>query len=64
MNKPKAVQGMVYRLTPEVYSQLEEKLLSDVLVNKETTDLQAGYMLGIQKVLKVLRDGFTIARTD
>ena len=49
-----------YRLQKETYQQLENKLLSDVLVNDKTTDLQAGYMLGIQKVLKVLRDGFTI----
>lgn len=49
-----------FRLTPEAYLQLEKQLLSDVIVSDKTTDLQAGYMLGIQKTLKVLRDGFTI----
>lgn len=49
-----------FRLSREAYQQLETKLLSDVIVSDKTTDLQAGYMLGIQKVLKVLRDGFTI----
>lgn len=49
-----------FRLSSDAYVQLENKLLSDVIVSDKTTDLQAGYMLGIQKVLKVLRDGFTI----
>lgn len=53
----------IYRLTPEVYQQLENSLLSDIPVNAQTTEIQAGYMLGIQKALKVLRDGFTIARS-
>lgn len=51
----------IYRLTPEVYTALENKILSNVLVNDKTTEIQAGYMLGIQKVLKELRDGFTVA---
>lgn len=50
----------VYRLNPDVYRDLERKVLSDIYISKETTDIQAGYMLGIQKVLKELRDGFTI----
>lgn len=51
----------VFRLTPAAYQALEKQLLADVLVNDKTSDIQAGYMLGIQKVLKVVRDGFTIA---
>lgn len=49
-----------YRLNFDVYKQLETKVLSDIYVNDKTTDIQAGYMLGIQKVLKEIRDGFTI----
>lgn len=49
-----------FRLSSDAYKQLEQKLLSDVIVTDKTTELQAGYMLGIQKVLKVLRDGFTV----
>lgn len=49
-----------FRLTPEAYRALEKSLLSDIYVNDKTTEAQAGYMLGIQKVLKVVRDGFTI----
>lgn len=51
---------VTFRLSREAYLQLERQMLSDVVVTDKTTDLQAGYMLGIQKVLKVLRDGFTI----
>lgn len=53
-----------WRLSQEQYEVLETKLLSDVIVSEKTTDLQAGYMLGIQKTLKVLRDGFTVQRTN
>jgi len=53
-------QEVNFRLSSEAYKQLEKQLLSDVIVSDKTTDLQAGYMLGIQKVLKVLRDGFTV----
>ena len=49
------------RLTPAVYRDLESKLLHTIPVTKETTEIQAGYMLGIQTVLKVLRDGFTVS---
>jgi len=49
-----------FRLSSDAYKQLEQKLLSDVIVTDKTSELQAGYMLGIQKVLKVLRDGFTV----
>jgi hypothetical protein len=49
----------VIRLTPEVYAQLERQLVP-LHVDNTTTDLQAGYQLGIQKVLRMVRDGFTI----
>lgn len=49
-----------FRLSPDAYIQLEKQILSDVVVSDKTTEIQAGYMLGIQKVLKVIRDGFTI----
>jgi hypothetical protein len=49
-----------FRLTAEAYRALEKSLLSDIYVNDKTTEVQAGYMLGIQKALKEIRDGFTI----
>jgi len=51
---------LIFRLSPEQYQQLERKVLADVVVSDKTTEIQAGYMLGIQKVLRELRVGFTI----
>lgn len=39
------------------YKALEDKLVGPC-VNNNTTDLQAGYMLGVQAVLKLLREGY------
>jgi len=50
----------VFRLDAASYEQLERKILSDVIVSDKTTEIQAGYMLGIQKVLREIRNGFTI----
>ena len=47
------------RLTQHVYEELERKV-GTVVVNQITTDLQAGYMLGVQAVLKELRNGYVI----
>ena len=49
----------VIRLTPDVYDELVRKLIP-LHVDNNTTELQAGYQLGIQKVLTLLRDGYTI----
>lgn len=47
------------RLPQHVYESLEAKMAGPV-VNQVTTDLQAGYMLGVQAVLKELRNGFVV----
>lgn len=47
----------VVRLTPDAYRALEKALPAPV-VDDKTTDLVAGQRLGIQLVLKMLRDGF------
>ena len=51
----------IVRLSPDVYKQLERDLPVP-LVSQTTTELQAGFNLGIQYVLKKLRDGYTIQR--
>jgi hypothetical protein len=49
----------VHRLSQEALMELRKKLpLPDV--SSTTTDLEAGYKLGIQKVLDLLREGFVI----
>lgn len=52
-------EGELYRFNPESIRQLE-KQLNAVHVNASTTDIQAGYMLGVQHVLSLLRNGFTV----
>ena len=49
--------GRVQRLSPQAYNDLENKL-SKPFVQASTTDLQAGFMLGIQYVLNALRTGY------
>lgn len=52
-------EGELYRFNPESIRQLE-KQLPMVTVNGTTTEVQAGYLLGIQHVLSILRQGFTV----
>lgn len=47
------------RLTQDVYLKFEQQLGQPV-VTQATTELQAGYMLGIQHALKLLREGFVV----
>ena len=47
------------RLTREVYEDLERKV-GRVLVTRETTELQAGYQLGVQAVMQMLREGYVV----
>ena len=61
MANPKPTEEVIVRLQPDVYRLLEESLPAPA-VTTTTTDLQAGYALGIQAVLKKLREGFTVPR--
>lgn len=50
---------VVIRLTDEVFRHIESKCPAPV-VTHQTTDLQAGFQLGVQHVLKLLRDGVVV----
>lgn len=50
---------MVVRLSEEQLIALEKKL-TPPMVTTTTTELLAGFTLGQQNVLKILRDGWTI----
>jgi len=50
---------VVVRLRPDMYSDLERKCKT-LAINENTTPLQAGYALGVESVLKLLRVGYTI----
>lgn len=50
----------VVRLDPRQYAELERQMPGPN-VGPNTTDLQAGFALGIQFVLKHLREGYVFA---
>lgn len=47
----------VVRLSPDQYQKLERSLVQPT-VTTQTTELLAGYQLGVQEVLKKLREGY------
>jgi hypothetical protein len=49
----------IIRLTPEVYAQLVKQLPGPLCPK---TDLEAGFLLGVQTVLQKLRDGYVMVR--
>lgn len=59
MENQKSVVQVIARLEYSTYRVLEKKLTPPVVTDR-TTDIQAGYQLGIQAVLKELREGFVV----
>jgi hypothetical protein len=62
MSDPVPVQETVrevYRFTPETLRHLKSKLPRPG-VDATTTDLKAGFLLGIQHVLGMLEEGWTV----
>jgi len=53
------IEQTFIRLDPTQYRELERRLPPPAVTNA-TTELMAGYQLGVQTVLKTLREGFTI----
>jgi len=50
-------------LSQDAYRALERKVINPAaVVDSSTTDVQAGFMLGVQHVLSVLRTGFMSGR--
>lgn len=56
-------QEVVVRLEQAVLNDLRKKVNASALVTSTTTDLQAGFQLGINHVLNVLQEGYTITRS-
>jgi Cu/Ag efflux pump CusA len=61
MANPKPNEEVIIRLQPDVYKQLEDSLPAPV-ISTTTTDQQVSFALGIQYVLKKLREGFVVIR--
>ena len=57
--KPEQKELIVVRLRPDMYNDLERKCKT-LVINEATTPLQAGFALGVESVLRMLRNGYTI----
>lgn len=58
MEQPPKITEVVV-LNKDIYKKLEDQLPAPAPTGT-TTEIQAGYMLGVQYVLKKLREGFVI----
>jgi hypothetical protein len=54
---------VVVRLEQSMLDKLSKTVAAHTIVNQQTTELMAGYQLGMQKVLNALQEGFTISDT-
>lgn len=52
----------IVRLQPELYQKLETKL-SRTIVTSSTSAIEVGYQLGVEAVLKELRNGYVMEAT-
>lgn len=57
MANPEKIEVLV--LNAEQLTKIEAQVRSSTLVTPQTTELQAGWQLGVQHVLNVLRTGWT-----
>lgn len=48
------------RLAPRHIDMIRQRAGGAISLNENTTAHQAGYMLGVQKVLEILREGFVV----
>lgn len=51
----------VFKLDRDAYEKLES-IFSRPYVTNDTTDIQAGYQLGVQAVLNKIREGIPVER--
>jgi len=51
---------LTYRMSPGVYKQYEAQLKHSPLVDDGTSVLAAGFKLGVEHALRILRAGFVV----
>ena len=61
-NPAKPETRYIVRLQPELYQKLETKL-SRTVVTSSTSAIEVGYQLGVEAVLKELRNGYVMEAT-
>lgn len=59
--QPKVEVKTYHRLSQAQYQELEKKVISRFQFTDTTGDLQAGALIGVEAVLRELRQGFTVA---
>lgn len=52
---------IVHRLDPEMLAAVQRDAGQALSVNSNTTPLEAGFQLGVARVIEVLRKGFVVA---
>jgi len=52
---------LITRLNPEVYAELLKKLPVSLHVDSDTSPMQAGFQLGMARVLQELREGYVVS---
>lgn len=57
---PQVTVKNIYRLNSQQYQELETKALSGVRFRDDTGPVQAGFLAGVEHVLRLVRNGFTI----
>lgn len=50
------------RLTPGVYEAFENEVSRHQAVTEKTTDIQAGFQLGVEHCLRILRRGYVVSQ--
>jgi hypothetical protein len=55
---------VTHRLSPELYDAVRRKAGFALSVNHDTTSLEAGFQLGMARVLDILREDFTVEATS
>lgn len=54
------VQVQLFNLTRGQYMELEKKALAGLRFRDDTGSVQSGFLNGVEHVLRVVREGFTV----
>lgn len=58
--KPRVEVVFVARIQDAVFQDFKKKVNNGIYVSHQTTEIQAGHMLGVQHVLNLLQENLTI----
>lgn len=58
--QPKIVTKTYVRISPEVLAAYRNKMAAHTVVNSSTTDIQAGWNLGVQHAIRIFSEDILI----